>query len=185
MEEKLEDKNIELIYNLEALLFVSGKPLVFEDVRKYFGISKSELLNAVDILKREKENSGINIKVFDNMDIQAVTNPKCGEAVLKYFNPDAKPKKLSKAALETIAIIAYNQPITKGEIELIRGVNVEKVLTSLEERSFIKIVGKKMAIGSPNLYSVTEEFKNYIGVKEIEELPDYNEVKNLAKSNEN
>lgn len=181
MEEKLGDKNIEIAQNLEALLFMSGKPLEFEEVRKYFGISKDEMRNIIETLKAEKENSGINIKIYDNMEIQAVTNPKCGEAVMKYFNPDAKPKKLSKAALETIAIIAYNQPVTKGEIESIRGVNIEKVLTGLEERSFVKIVGKKTTIGTPNLYGITNEFKDYIGIKNIEELPDYEEVKNLAK----
>ena len=115
-----------------------------------------------------------------------VTNPRCGEIVNNYFKQEAKPKKLSGAALETLSIIAYKEPVTRAEIEAIRGVSVDRVLQNMEERGFIRVCGKKEAIGKPNLYEITDKFLGYLGVKNVKELPQYAEMKEkLNGANEN
>ncbi|MGL4954750.1 MAG: SMC-Scp complex subunit ScpB, partial [Cetobacterium sp.] len=87
------------------------------------------------------------------------------------------PKKLSNAGLETLSIIAYRQPITKSEIEAVRGVSTDRVIQTLEERKFVRVCGKKEAIGKPNLYKVTDKFLSYLGISTVEELPQYEIMK--------
>ena len=105
----------------------------------------------------------------------------CGEIINDFFQQESKPKKLSGAALETLSIIAYRQPITKGEIEAIRGVSVDRIIQNLEEKKFVRVCGKKEAVGRPNLYEVTDKFLSYIGIRSIEELPNYFEVKGSSE----
>ncbi len=167
---------MELINKIEAILFISGKSVNIRDIALTFGMSFEEIKNAVIEMEKLKRDSGLNIKIFEDDTVQMITNPYYGKSVSEFFTPEAKPKKLTKAALETLAITAYNQPVTKGEIESIRGVNVEKVLATLEEKNLIEICGKKNTIGTPNLYRVTDEFLSYFGIKEVGELPEYKEV---------
>lgn len=174
---------MDLMNKIEAILFISGKPVSIKEIASSFGIDIEEIKKSVKEMERLKKESGLNIKIFEDDTIQMVTNPYYGKAVSDFFNPEAKPKKLTKAALETLAITAYNQPVTKAEIESIRGVNVEKVLTTLEEKNLIEICGKKNTIGTPNLYRVTDEFLSYFGIREVYELPEYKEVKDGKNEN--
>ncbi len=171
----------ELMNKIEAILFISGKPVTLKDIAVVFGITIEEVSSVLSEMEKMKKNSGLNIKIFEDGTVQMVTNPYYGKAVSDFFNPEAKPKKLTKAALETLAITAYNQPVTKSEIESIRGVNVEKVIATLEEKNLIEICGKKNTIGTPNLYRVTDEFLSYFGIGTIEELPEYRAVQ-IGKS---
>lgn len=172
---------MELYNQIEAILFTAGNPVPIDDLARFFELSKNKMIEKLNELKKIKESTGLTIKIFDNIEVQLVTAHETGESVLKYFHPEARPKKLTKAAIETISIIAYNQPITKSEIEHIRGVNVEKVIATLDEKNMIRVCGRKNSIGSPNLYEVTEDFLNYIGIKSITELPKYEEVKDIVK----
>ena len=169
---------MERLNELEAILFISGKAVFFKELADFFKVSKEVIKEDIIELQNLKANTGVNIKIFEDDSVQVVTNPYYGKTVSNFFNPEAKPKKLTRAALETLAIIAYNQPVTKSDIELIRGVNVEKVMATLEEKGLIEICGKKTSIGTPNLYKVTMDFLSYFGIKTVEELPQYNEVKN-------
>ena len=101
--------------------------------------------------------------------------------------PELKIKKLTKPTMETLAIIAYKGPVTKGEIEQIKGVSVEKTIANLLEKNLIYISGKKKAIGTPNLYEVTEDFYSYLNISEKSELPGYSQyekIELLYKENE-
>ena len=149
---------MERLNELEAILFISGKAVFFKELADFFKVSKEVIKEDIIELQNLKANTGVNIKIFEDDSVQVVTNPYYGKTVSNFFNPEAKPKKLTKAALETLAIIAYNQPVTKSDIELIRGVNVEKVMATLEEKGLIEICGKKTSIGTPNLYKVTMDF---------------------------
>ncbi|OQY09148.1 MAG: SMC-Scp complex subunit ScpB [Fusobacteriia bacterium 4572_132] len=160
---------------IEAILFLSKNPIEIKEFELFFKKTKSEIHKILKELKEEKRNTGINIKL-NKETVEIITNPKYGEVLAKFFNKKEKPKKLTTAALETLAIIAYNQPVTKLTMENIRGVNVDKTLSTLEERDLIRVCGKKETIGSPNLYEVTEEFLSYMEIKAIDELPKYNEV---------
>lgn len=167
----------EIKQNLEAILLLGGEETKIKELSKYFKITLEDIKGSLDELKREYINRGINIEIDDEK-VYLVTNPKCGEVIHNYFNQEGKPKKLSAAALETLAIIAYKQPITKSDIELIRGVSIDKVIQTLEEKGFITISGKKDSIGKPNLYSLTNKFLGYFGIERVEELPGYFEIKN-------
>ena len=158
---------------IESLLFVSGEPLNIDIMARFFKLKRENLILEVEKLRDNRQKTGINIKFLNNDSVQLVSNPNNGEEINNFFNPESKPKKLTKASMETLAIIAYKQPITKSEIESIRGVKVEKVVSSLEEKGLIRICGKKDTSGNPNLYSVSDDFYSYMGIKKIEELPNY------------
>ena len=113
------------------------------------------------------------------------TNPLYGEIINNYFEQETKPKKLSSASIETLSIIAYKQPITKSEIESIRGVSVDRIISNLEERKFVRNCGKQETGRRANLYEVTSKFLSYLGIKNVGELPDYNLLKEKIKNMEN
>lgn len=167
----------EIKQGLEAILLLGGEETKVKELSKYFKITLEDVKSLLVELKREYSNRGINIEIEDDR-VYLVTNSKCGSIIHSYFNQEGKPKKLSAAALETLSIIAYKQPITKSEIELIRGVSADKVIQTLEEKGFISICGKKESMGKPNLYSLTNKFLGYFGIEKVEELPGYFEMKN-------
>ena len=178
---------IENIENkMETLIFLSKDPLTVEELAKFYGLSLDETQEILLMLKEKRKESGINIRI-ENGAVFLVSNPLYGEDVKKFFNPELKIKKLTKPTMETLAIIAYKGPVTKGEIEQIKGVSVEKTMANLLEKNLIYISGKKKAIGTPNLYEVTEDFYSYLNISEKSELPGYSQyekIELLYKENE-
>ena len=168
---------IENIENkMETLIFLSKDPLTVEELAKFYGLSLDETQEILLMLKEKRKESGINIRI-ENGAVFLVSNPLYGEDV----------KKLTKPTMETLAIIAYKGPVTKGEIEQIKGVSVEKTMANLLEKNLIYISGKKKAIGTPNLYEVTEDFYSYLNISEKSELPGYSQyekIELLYKENE-
>ncbi|MDU1909923.1 SMC-Scp complex subunit ScpB [Fusobacterium sp.] len=161
---------------IEAILLLGGDEVKIKDLCNFFSLSIEEIMEILSNLKSERKNSGINIE-FSGEFVYLVTNPLYGEFINQYFEHEAKPKKLSGAALETLSIIAYRQPITKSEVESIRGVSVDRIVQNLEEKKFVRVCGKKEGIGRANLYEITDKFLGYIGISSIDELPNYLEVK--------
>lgn len=169
---------LDLKNKIEAIIFLSKDPLSIGDLSKYFKLEKEKIEEAVNELKEDKQNTGVNLKI-DKEILSFVTNPVCGEEIKNFFTPELKIKKLSKSTMETLAIIAYKGPITKGEIEIIRGVSAEKAVGNLLEKNLIYISGKKKAIGTPNLYNVTEDFYSYLNIDKEENLPGYDEFRKI------
>ena len=169
---------LDLKNKIEALIFLSKEPLSIDELTKYFKLEKQQIEEAVDELKEDKKNTGINLKT-DKEILSFVTNPSCGEEIKNFFHPEMKIKKLSKTTMETLAIIAYKGPITKGEIEVIRGVSAEKAICNLLEKNLIYISGKKKSIGTPNIYNVTEDFYSYLNIDKEENLPGYEEFRKI------
>ncbi len=170
---------------VESILLLGGDEIKIRDLCKFFSMPVERILQILEELKKERFDTGINIEI-DQEIVYLITNPRCGEIVNLYFKQDIKPKKLSNAALETLSIIAYRQPITKSEIEAVRGVSTDRVIQTLEERKFIRICGKKETTGRPNLYEITDKFLGYLGISAVEELPQYEDMKEkLNGSNEN
>jgi segregation and condensation protein B len=159
---------------LEAMIYLASE-LEIKEVAKFYNISQEQLLSYLHELADEKKNSGLNLKIEKEI-IYFETNPKYGETVHNFFNQESKPKKLSRAAMETLSIIAYKQPITKSQIESIRGVSVERVVHNLEEKGLVYPSGKLDTIGRPNVYSTTDNFLNYLNITSLEELPNYEEI---------
>lgn len=174
--------NNKLLERLETIIFLSKDPLSVEELSKFFNIDCTEMKTSILKLKENRRETGINIKI-ENDFVSLVSNPLFGEDVKNFFNPEMKLKKLSKSSMETLAIIAYKGPITKGEIEKIRGVGVEKVMSNLLEKNLIYISGKKKSIGTPNLYEVTEDFYSYLNIQKKDELPGYEQFEKIELVN--
>jgi len=175
----MENLHIEDLDNaLEALLFVSGDGLSVEEIASMLIVQKSEVRNSIKRLQDKYSNeSGIHLITY-NKKAQFCTNPKYVEIVKKALAP-IKESRLSNSALEVVAIIAYKQPITRLEIEQIRGVNCEYAIQVLLKFDMIEVIGRKEALGSPFLFGTTEDFLKRFRLNTIEDLPDY---ENLLES---
>lgn len=181
--DKIEVKRV-----IEALLFASEKPITVDQVRDVLEEYDSKDIRAIALeLKAEYETLGRSFKIYEIAGgFQMVTDPSFAEFLKKFYRIKSRDK-LTKPALETLAIIAYRQPITRAEIEDIRGVNVDGVVKTLSERFLIKITGRKDAPGKPILYGTTKDFLERFGLNSLLELPrlsefteadvDLNEVK--------
>lgn len=160
---------------IESLLFISEKPVSIKILTSLFNTSEEEIRSIMESLITEykERDSGILVIQIEES-YQMVTNPKYSEWIQLFKNVTLN-NKLSEQALETLAIIAYKQPITKAEIERIRGVNSEYAIRTLLDRKLIKIVGKKEVPGRPFLYGTTKEFLKAFGIPNLKELPNVEE----------
>ncbi|HIV64031.1 MAG TPA: SMC-Scp complex subunit ScpB [Firmicutes bacterium] len=157
---------------LESLLFLSGDALKTDDIATSLELQKSEIKKSVRRLK-DKYGGKCGIQLLEfNGKLQFGTNPDYKEEVESVLNP-IKERELSKATLETIAIIAYKQPVTKLEVETVRGVNCDYTMQTLLNLGMIEVVGLKDAIGHPKLYGTTDEFLRRFRLENINQLPDY------------
>lgn len=163
---------------LECMLFVSPQPLSVEHVSKALGIEELEVDSAIHELRLDYSDRGLQITRIAG-GYQMCTRPEYAEHISVLLEPQRT--RLSRAALETSAIIAYRQPITMPEIEAIRGVNSDGVVKTLVERNLVKQVGRKDTPGRPMLYATTEEFLNYFGLNDISELPELEDIKLLTQ----
>ena len=171
---------------LEAIIFLSKEMITIKELAQFYGMENFEMEKVLNNLREKRKNTGINLKI-ENGIVCLVSNPLFGSDVKRFFNPEMKLKKLSRSAMETLAIIAYKGPITKVEIEQIRSVGVDKTMSNLLERKLIYISGRKKTAGTPNLYEVTDDFYSYLNIRNREELPgneQFQEIELLYKEDE-
>ncbi len=173
---------IELIDDiLESLLFVSGDGLKIADICELLELQKSEVNGAVKRLqKRFGGKSGIHLISF-NGKIQFASNPEYSDIIACVLNP-IKEKALSNPAMETLSIIAYRQPVTRLDIESIRGVNCDYALQALLKNNLIEVVGRKESLGKPLLFGTTEAFLKRFGIEDISDLPDRDSLLDKIKA---
>lgn len=157
---------------LEALLFISDRPLLLEQIKKIFSHLETAQIRAIlEELKSEYLQTNRGIRLYEVAGgYQMIAAPEF-VSFLRKLNKDQRQDKLSKPALETLAIIAYKQPITKLEIESLRNVNIDGVMRSLLDKNLIRIAGRKQAPGRPKVYATTRQFLEYFGLNSLEELP--------------
>ena len=154
--------------DLEALLFVASEALSIKELAKLTGAEQSEVTIALQKIDQEFAHRGVVLREIAG-GYRFASAPAAREAVEAYLMP---PKSnLSPAALETLAIVAYMQPVTKGEIEGIRGVSADSVIATLVDRRFLTESGRKDVPGRPMLYKTTDEFLEAFGLRSLEELP--------------
>jgi segregation and condensation protein B len=179
----LEDHQVKSA--IEALLFVSGNPLSLDRLKGTIEEATPEQIEAqMQALHREYEDRGAGIMLAEVAGgYQLATRPE-NSALIRKFKSVKVSAKLSKPALETLAIVAYKQPITRTEVEAIRGVNIGGIMRNLMERRLIKIVGKKDVPGKPMLYGTTQEFLQYFGLKDLSALPTLREFQELEAGEE-
>ena len=160
---------------IEAVVFVSGDGVDKDEFKRLYDLSDKELNKCLDILKEKYSgDSGVHIIQYKNK-IQLCSNPELADNVAEILNP-IRERSLTKAALETIAIIAYKQPITRAEIEEIRGVNCDYAVQLLQSNNLIEVVGRKDAVGKPLLFGTTENFLKRFELESIEALPNHKEL---------
>jgi segregation and condensation protein B len=156
---------------IEALIFASPDPLTPKTLFKLLeGEPKEDVEAALASLLRDYDRPGGLQMVQVAGGYQIVTRPELSEWVRRLFHEQTR-QKLSVAALETLAVIAYKQPITAPEVAEIRGVNTSGVLNTLLERHLIKIAGRKQVVGRPFLYATTREFLDKFGLRDLGDLP--------------
>jgi segregation and condensation protein B len=172
----------EIKSTLEALLFASDKPLGLAQMGKIVeGVERKLLHQCLDELRAEYEGAGRGFKLSEVAEgWQMTTRPQHAAAIRKLARAKSA-NRLSRPSLETLAIIAYRQPLTKAEVESIRGVNADGVLSSLLEKKLARTVGRKDVPGRPLLYGTTREFLQMFGLKDLSELPRLAELKDLLK----
>lgn len=160
---------------IESILFISGKEVAVKDIADKLEVTNKEVLNAAKKLQSKyDENSGINLLIFNNK-LQFCSNPKNVNSVEVVLNP-IKERELSRSMLEVAAIVAYKQPVTRLDIEEIRGVNSEYAVQNLLRVGIIEIVGRKDAIGKPVLFGTGDNFLKRFQISSLSELPDYEEL---------
>ncbi|MCS6907743.1 MAG: SMC-Scp complex subunit ScpB [Anaerolineales bacterium] len=165
--------NFDLPALIEALLFVSPSPVSVQQLAAALEISSSQVEAALQELEQRLLSpappSYLQLQKHQGR-YQLTTAPQIAPLVERFLGIDA-PSRLTQAALETLAVIAYRQPITRSQIEAIRGVNSDSVLRSLLSKGLIQEAGRAEAPGRPILYTVTPEFLQHFGLSSIEELP--------------
>ena len=166
---------------LEALLLSASRPISIEDIVKVFEDpkpSKDEIRKALNQIDQDCLTRGIELKKIAS-GYRLQVKQSLSQYIAKLW--EEKPQKFSKATLETLSLIAYKQPITRGEIEEIRGVAVgTQLIRGLMERGWVKIVGQRDVPGRPSLYSTTKEFLDYFGLQHLRELPELPSLPDLT-----
>ncbi|NOZ63375.1 MAG: SMC-Scp complex subunit ScpB [Caldiserica bacterium] len=160
---------------IEALLFSSSSPLTLRKMAEILEVPRKEIKAPLLELMEDYQENGRGVIIREVAGgYKVFTRPEFASFISKLKKN--KKRRLSRPALETLAIIAYRQPVTHGEIQEIRGVEVRAILHNLLQRKLIRVVGKKNGVGHPLLYGTTEEFLHYFGLKSLEELPRVEEL---------
>ncbi len=177
-----QQRNAYLKGAVEALFFISDKPVEIDQIKEALQtFEASEIRQVVRVLQTEYEEQGRGMILTEIAGgFQLLSNPQYAEYVRNFFKTRVK-EKLSRPALEALAIVAYRQPVSRADIELIRGVNSDGVVTHLLEKSLIKIVGRKDVPGRPFIYGTTKLFLEYFGLKSLKDLPKLEDVSELLQ----
>jgi segregation and condensation protein B len=188
---------MELKFILESLLFSAQKPLSTKELREVLAnaaeaqdadadakslgkIRESDLIAALEQLAQEHETAARSYRLACVAGAwQFVSQPEYAPWLRALIGIKARPPRLSQPALETLAIIAYRQPITRAEVEQIRGVNVDGVMQTLMERGLVETVGRAEVIGRPQTYGTTPLFLEYFGLRGLEDLPAADELRRI------
>lgn len=167
----MDDRKKNYAKIIESILFVSGSSVSYETIAFALNISIIEVEEVINYLIDiyNEDNRGIYVKTFNN-NVQFTTNSEYSSYISKALG-EIKTQTLSAKAMETLAIIAYKQPITKNEIDQIRGVNSDYSISSLLDKGLIFISGVKETLGNPKLYSTTDKFLSHFSIKNLGELP--------------
>ena len=170
---------------IEALLLASEKSLPLDKIREILdNLPAQDTLKLIEELKLEYEQANRGIRIVEIAGgFQMITAPNFAPFLKKLFK-SRNNDRLSKPALETLAIIAYKQPLTKSEIELLRDVNADGVMKNLVDKNLVRICGRKKVPGNPYVYGTTRHFLEYFGLKSLKDLPRIEEFSALAEKKE-
>lgn len=170
---------------IESMMFVWGDPLDIKAVADIFNIDWNEVYACCKELQAEYEAEGRGIVIREvNRSFQFVTRRENIDYIERLCTP-VKHRKLSQSALEVLAIVAYKQPVTKGEIEAVRGIRCDRVLDGLEKKKLVAEIGRSDAVGRPILYGTTDEFLRQFGFESLKELPAIEDIAGVLEDDGN
>ena len=177
---RLSDEEMTYLPIIEALVFSSESPLPLTKIREIIpGLAPKQINSIIEYLNEQYRQGGRSYEIREIAGgYQMFTMPEFAAFVDKLFQ-EKQQSRLTQKALETLAIVAYKQPVTRHEIEEIRGVNVDGVMKTLMSRSLVTISGRAQAPGSPFLYKTTRKFLDYFGLKSLDDLPKLKEIDEL------
>jgi len=166
---------------IEAILFVSEKPVVLDQIKEVFPeLKPSQISDLIKQLQEEYVNREAGMVVVEIAGgYQMLSNSHAAAHIREFYKTKTK-EKLSRPALESLAIIAYKQPVGRAEVEVIRGVNSDGTIAHLLNKGLIRITGRKEVPGRPFLYGTTKEFLEYFGLKSLEDMPKIEEFNQLG-----
>ncbi|NLP05634.1 SMC-Scp complex subunit ScpB [Candidatus Fermentibacteria bacterium] len=168
--------------DIEALLFATDRPLSIDELCELTGSGEDSVSQAIERLKAALEESGHSLVIAEIAGgFRLMTDATHGETVAQLFE-DRRPGRLTRAAIETLAVVAYNQPCTRAAVEAVRGVNCDSALKSLLERNLIRICGRQETVGRPLTYATTEDFLSYFGLSDIDHLPRRREIEEILST---
>ncbi|MDD4200691.1 MAG: SMC-Scp complex subunit ScpB [Eubacteriales bacterium] len=164
---------------IESMMFVWGEPLNIKDVADIFDVDKKEIYECCKELQEEYEQDGRGIVIREvNKSFQFVTRKENREFIERLCTP-VRRRRLSQSALETLAIVAYKQPVTKGEIEAIRGIRCDRVMEGLMDKNLIAQLGRTDTVGRPILYGTTDEFLKQFEFESLKDLPPIEDIEGV------
>ena len=165
---------------IEAILFVAGEAVSIRDLSRALQTGEKEIRETLNALRDEYdyEQRGFLLKRFGDK-VQLATRPLYAGEVVRLLQP-VQQQSLSQAAMETLAVVAYKQPVTRAEVEQIRGVKCDYSLQSLMNKGLIRETGRKDTIGRPILFGTTDEFLSHFGLENLDELPPMPEQDGLS-----
>ncbi|WP_426416588.1 SMC-Scp complex subunit ScpB [Aestuariirhabdus sp. LZHN29] len=185
--EMSDEKSYNLKLVLEGALFAAGKPITVEKMGQLFDEQErptnEAIREALQVIEAECENRSIELKL-----VASGYRLQVRQSLAPWVNRlwEEKPQRYSRAMLETLALIAYRQPITRGEIEEIRGVSVSSsIVRTLQERDWVRVVGHRDVPGRPAMYATTRLFLDYFNLKNLDELPVLSEIRDLEEMSQN
>src|SRR6266849_3940477 len=156
---------------IESLLFVSGHPLEYTELRKLLDVDDAGLTSGLQMLNDQLESQGRGIRLQRlGEQVQLVTAPENARYIAALLDLPMTAR-LTTAAMETLAVISYRQPITRAQIEAIRGVNSDRTVASLIQHGLIAEIGRAQTVGRPALFATTSEFLQQFGLTSLEQLP--------------
>jgi segregation and condensation protein B len=179
------EKKIELRNIAEGALLAAGRPLTLDEIMSLFPDDerpgRDDLRKALDALKQEFEGRGIELK-----EVASGFRVQVRKELANYMGRlwEERPARYSRALLETLALVAYRQPITRGEIEEVRGVTVSThIIRTLQDRNWVRVVGHRDVPGHPEMFGTTKEFLDYFSLKSLDELPTLAQLRDIESIN--
>ena len=171
-----------LVAQVEGILYAAGEPASISAMATALETSTQDIELALEELAKQCKSRGVRVQRHGN-EAQLVTAPETAERIQKFLGLEAA-NRLSTAALETLAIIAYKQPITKPQMEMIRGVNCDGVIKTLEMHNLIKELGRAETVGHPMRYGISFEFLEHFGLRDVHELPPVDKLEVLPSGDD-
>ena len=169
---------------LETMMFVWGEPLEVKDAAEVLEADKKDIRELFRELQAEYEHEGRGIRIREVDDAFGFVTLAENDMFLKKLCTPVRVRRLSQAALEVLAIIAYRQPVTRSEIDSIRGIKSERVIDGLIDKGLVEVAGRSEGVGRPLIYATTKEFLKKFGFSSLKDLPEVPEYEEMRRERE-